>query len=160
VTYEATTTEITVVEGVEVDITVRGDEDRAEKVLLDLKERLGILGAAYDAEVPPDALGDVPEEFVPPMSVAWDRVFDYDPDELTPQEGVVGECDECGVEIRYGEWHVQVEPESDRVPDNTATSVVCGDPDETTRLCGPCSDRDPEAFPDDEPTAGVEEGDL
>jgi len=76
-TYEATTEEITVVEGVSVDVTVRGDEDRAEKVLMDLKDRLGFLGAAFETETPPDALNrdDLPERFAPPMSVAWDRVL-------------------------------------------------------------------------------------
>jgi len=81
-TYEATTTGITVVEGVEVDITVRGDEDRAEKTLLNLKERAGRLGAAFEAEVPPDDLPDDLNKDYPryaaPVSVAWDRVFEDD----------------------------------------------------------------------------------
>ena len=74
-TYEATTEEIAVLDGVEVDITVRGDEDKAEKALLDLKERLGVLAAAYDAETPPEQLDEVPNEYRPLMSVAWDQVF-------------------------------------------------------------------------------------
>lgn len=80
-TYEATTEEITVVPGVEVDLTVRdvgaGERD-ADKVLMDLQERLGVLAAAFDAETPPDALDEIPEEFVPAMTVAWDRRFDTD----------------------------------------------------------------------------------
>lgn len=72
-----------------------------------------------------------------------------------PAEGVVGECDGCGTEIRYGEWHVLVESESERVPDGVATSVQVGDPDDAPRLCGPCSDRDPNEFPDDREVAGI-----
>jgi hypothetical protein len=69
---------ITAVGGVEVDISVSGEEDRANKVVTDLKERLGILGAAYATETPPDELDDIPQEYTPPMSVAWDRVFEGD----------------------------------------------------------------------------------
>lgn len=74
--YRAATNEITVVEGVEVDIEVRGDEDKAEKVLMDVKERLGLLGAAFNEERPPEDFDEVPAEFAPMMSVAWGRVFD------------------------------------------------------------------------------------
>lgn len=80
--YNARTTGITVVDGVEVNVEVSGDEDRAEKVLMDLKERLGRLGAAIDAQTPPDELpddlgNDHPGK-VPPMTVAWDRIFEDD----------------------------------------------------------------------------------
>jgi hypothetical protein len=83
--FKTTTTGIAVVEGVEVDVTVRGDEDRAEKVLMDLKERIGVLAAAYDHETPPadlpDDLGDLGDRrYTPPMSVAWGRVFEDDPE--------------------------------------------------------------------------------
>jgi len=89
-TYEVATEAITVVEGVEVDVRVRdtgAGERRADKVLIDLKERLGVLAAAYDAKTPPDDLDKVPDEFVPDeipdeyvpaMTVAWDRVFEDD----------------------------------------------------------------------------------
>jgi hypothetical protein len=77
--YEVTTTGISVVEGVEVDVTVRGDEDRAGMVLIDLKERLAVLAAAYDHQTPPadlpDDLGDLGERYKPPMSVVWDRTL-------------------------------------------------------------------------------------
>lgn len=67
---------VTAVDGVTVNIVVEGDEDRAEKVVMDLKERLGRLGAAYEMETPPDELDDIPPEYVPVMAVAWGRVFD------------------------------------------------------------------------------------
>jgi hypothetical protein len=86
--YETASTRITVVEGVEVDLSVRGDEKRAEKVLIDLKERLAVLAAAFDHETPP---GDLPDDlaalteednrYTPPMSVAWDRVFTDETDD-------------------------------------------------------------------------------
>lgn len=79
--YQATTEGIAVVGGVEVDITVRGDEDRAEKVLMDMKERLGLLGAAFEGQTPPGDIEEVPDEYVPPMTVAWDRVFGEADDE-------------------------------------------------------------------------------
>jgi len=74
-TYNATTEGITAVDGVEVDITVRGDEDKAQKVLMDLKEHMGLLGYAFESEIPPDEIDDVPSEYMPIMSVAWDGVF-------------------------------------------------------------------------------------
>jgi hypothetical protein len=83
--YMATVKEISAVDGVEVDIIVRGDEDRADKVLMDLKDRLGWIGAAYEIEVPPDWMDDRPDEYTPLMSVNWARVFGVedsdDPDE-------------------------------------------------------------------------------
>jgi hypothetical protein len=81
--YEATTTDISIVDGVEVDITVReaGDGNgEVDKVLLDLKERLGILGYAFETETPPNEIEEVPDRFTAPMSVAWDRVFDTEAD--------------------------------------------------------------------------------
>lgn len=83
--YESTAKEITAVDGVEVDITVRGDEDRAEKVMMDLKERMGVLAAAFDHETPPEELPDDLNElgngYVPFMTVAWERVFEGDGDD-------------------------------------------------------------------------------
>jgi len=77
--YEATATDISIVDGVEVDIIVRetsdGDGD-PDKVLLDLKEQLGVLGYAFETETPPSGIDGVPDHFTAPMSVAWDRVFD------------------------------------------------------------------------------------
>lgn len=75
-TYHATVEEITAVEGVEVDITVRGDEDKAEKVMMDLKERIGVLGYAFDEQTPPDELDNIPADYRPLMTPAWDRIFD------------------------------------------------------------------------------------
>lgn len=74
--YRASTTGITVVDGVEVDIEVRGDEDKAEKVLMDLQERLGVVATAFDTETPPENIGRVPDEYRPMMTVAWTRLFD------------------------------------------------------------------------------------
>lgn len=81
--YRATTTGIAVVGGVEVDITVRGNEDRAEKVLMDLNARLGRLGAAFEGETPPSEIQEVPDEYTPPMTVAWGRVFEESDDQQT-----------------------------------------------------------------------------
>jgi len=67
---------MTAIDGVEVDISVRGEEDRAEKVLMDLKERVGRLGAAYETETPPNELKDEHAEYVPMMTVAWTKVFE------------------------------------------------------------------------------------
>jgi len=72
------TSGITVVDGVEVDIEVRGDEDKAEKTLMDLKARLSELGAAFEYEKPPSEFDEIPTEYRAPMSVAWDRVFEVE----------------------------------------------------------------------------------
>lgn len=78
-TYHATTEGVAAVDGVEVDITVRGNEDKAEKVMMDLKERMGRLGAAFERDTPPSELPEyVGEKYTPLMTVAWDRVFDAD----------------------------------------------------------------------------------
>ena len=86
--YKTSKTGITVVEGVEIDISVEGDEEVAEKVLLDLTERAGIIAAAWDFETPPsdlpadlDTLTMGENRYAPPFSVAWDRVFEADEDE-------------------------------------------------------------------------------
>lgn len=78
--YSARTEEITVVDGVKVDIEVCGNEDRAEKVLMDLKNRLGWIAEAYDEEVPPDHLDERSWENTAPMTVNWDHVFDEQDD--------------------------------------------------------------------------------
>jgi len=74
--YEATTEAIAAIDGVEIDITVRGDEDKAEKALMDLKERIGVIATAYEQQTPPDELDEIPDEYVPMMTVAWGRVFE------------------------------------------------------------------------------------
>ncbi len=74
-TYEATTEGISVIDGVEVDITVRGDEDKASKSLMDLKERCGRIAQAYDEQTPPDEV-ELSNEYLPPMTVAWGRVLE------------------------------------------------------------------------------------
>jgi hypothetical protein len=86
------------------------------------------------------SLGDI-------VTDAYERVFGKAP--ITPAEGVVGKCEDCGADIAYGEWHVLVESESHLVPDDTASKVVVGDPD-AERLCADCSDREPDEFPRDE----------
>lgn len=68
----------------------------------------------------------------------------------------VGECEDCGVPIRYGEWHVADRTEAERLPDESMQAVAMGDPDETTRWCAPCSDRPLDEYPEDEAIAGVE----
>lgn len=76
--YRARTEEITVVDGVEVDIEVRGDEDRAEKALMDLKDRLGWIAEAYEKETAPDELDERSPGNTPMMSVDWARLFGDD----------------------------------------------------------------------------------
>ena len=66
------------VDGVEVDIEVRGDEDRAEKALVDLKNRLGWIAEAYEQETPPEQLDGRSSENTPIMSVDWAGVFGDD----------------------------------------------------------------------------------
>jgi len=76
--YNATMSEATVVDGVEVTVTVEdvgGGECKSDHVLLDLQERLGIIQTAYEQETPPSELGDIPDEYLPMMTVAWDRLF-------------------------------------------------------------------------------------
>ena len=76
--YYVESTIITVVDGVEVDITVRdagGGERKVDQVGMDLKERLGVLQTAYQTETPPDELTEIPSENTPPMTVAWGRLF-------------------------------------------------------------------------------------
>jgi len=68
----------TAIDGVEVDITIRGDEHRADTVLKDLRERLGRLAAAFDTQTPPDEIDAVPDEYTPSIGVSWDRVFKRD----------------------------------------------------------------------------------
>jgi hypothetical protein len=68
---------IEVVDGVEVDIEVRGDEDRAENVLLDLKDRLGYIAHAYDIQQHPDAIVNRPEDKRPLMTVDWGQVMGF-----------------------------------------------------------------------------------
>ena len=70
------------------------------------------------------------------------------------QPEAVGECVDCGVPIRYGEWHVALRPDCDRIPDEAMMAVKLGDPDETTRWCGPCSDRPLGEYPEDGTIAG------
>jgi hypothetical protein len=75
-TYEATTEGISIIDGVEVDITVRGTEDKAEKTLMALKERCGIIAAAYDKQTPPSEFDRTPVEYMPMMKVDWEGVFE------------------------------------------------------------------------------------
>jgi len=78
--YQATTREIEIVRGVSVDITVRGDEDKSEKVMMDLKDRLGYIAEAYETETPPDKINDRSAKNSPLMTVAWDRVLEPEDD--------------------------------------------------------------------------------
>lgn len=92
-----------------------------------------------------------------------DEDFDHDDAEAAladihtlPVEGVVGQCFQCDVDIHYGEWHVALDTDTSKVPRDTGTRVMCGsEDDDIRRLCGPCSERSEEEFPDDAPTAGV-----
>jgi len=69
---------IQVVDGVTVDITVRGNEDVAEKVMIDLTDRLGWIAEAYDTGVPPDELTERDPENTPPMRVGWREYLSED----------------------------------------------------------------------------------
>lgn len=68
--YESTTEGITSEDvGVEIDITVRGDEDKAEKVKMHAHDEIvRALQAFETGENPRDCDGFI-------MSVAWDRVL-------------------------------------------------------------------------------------
>lgn len=79
-----------------------------------------------------------------------------DEDEQDREPEPVGECVDCGVLIHHGEWHMADRSDEDRIPDESIQSVKMGQPDETVRWCGPCSDRDLAEYPDDEPVAGME----
>jgi len=74
-TYEATCTGITVLEGVEIDITVSGNEKKAEKAMMELKEHTGRIQAAFEQEQPPLEFERAPPEYLPLMTVDWDLVF-------------------------------------------------------------------------------------
>jgi len=80
--YSARTEAITVVDGMEIDIEVRqlrgGDEERCEKVLMDLKDRLGLVAQAFEDETPPSEITDRDPAKVPMMTVAWGRLFSED----------------------------------------------------------------------------------
>lgn len=80
--YQIQRTGVEVVEGVEVDLTLRdagAGERTVDQIEMDLLERLCRLAWAFEEETPPDDLpDDLPDEFTPPMSVAWERVFSAD----------------------------------------------------------------------------------
>ena len=65
---------ITVVDGVEIDITIRGEENKANKTLQELKTHCGRIGQAFDEETPPMEV-DLSAEYMPLMFVAWDSEF-------------------------------------------------------------------------------------
>lgn len=70
------TTGMMVVDGVTVDISIEGEEDKAEKTMLHLKEQLGLLAAAYNEQKPPGEFDTTPVEYRFPMTVAWERYFE------------------------------------------------------------------------------------
>ena len=73
--YHSTVEGINVIDGVKVDITVRGDEDKAEKTLMELKDRCGRIAAAYDEQKPPSEFEHTPVGYMPLMVVDWESVF-------------------------------------------------------------------------------------
>ena len=76
--YTTTTEKATVVNGLEISITIKdvgAGERKADQVHMDIYERLGKLQAAYEAETPPDELESIPSEYVPTLTIAWDNVF-------------------------------------------------------------------------------------
>jgi len=74
------TKDIEAIDGVSVDIEVEGEEDTAEKVMMELKDYIGWIAEAYDQEVPPGDLETRSDEHTPLMGVNWDAVFDTDGD--------------------------------------------------------------------------------
>jgi hypothetical protein len=85
--YTVTTEEITVVDGVEIDITVRdtgAGERRVDHTLTELKTHLGRIATAFEQRTPPLELEEIPDQNKPMFSVAWDRVLgDDDPEPAT-----------------------------------------------------------------------------
>jgi len=65
---------ISVVEGVEIDITVEGSENRANKTLQELKTHCGRIGQAFEDETPPMDVAQSPE-YMPLMVVDWGAEF-------------------------------------------------------------------------------------
>jgi len=80
---------------------------------------------------------------------------DEEPDGDAADPDPTGECEDCGVNIFHGEWHVACRPESEQVPDECMQVNVMGEPAPTARWCGPCSDRDISEYPDEGPVAGA-----
>lgn len=77
-TYSSEVREITIVDGVEADIEVRAtgdDERKADSVMMDLQERMGVLQYAYENEVPPSEIDDVPNDYKPMMTNDWESMF-------------------------------------------------------------------------------------
>lgn len=76
--YKATTKGVSVVDGVKVDITVRdtgAGEDKAEKVMMELKTHMGRIQSAYEQEADPVDT-EFQAENMPLMMVNWESVFD------------------------------------------------------------------------------------
>lgn len=76
--YCVSSGKMTAIEGAEVEVTVRDTgvgERTADKILMGLKQDVGVLAAAFDAETPPDDLDEVPAEYVPLMVVNWEGYF-------------------------------------------------------------------------------------
>jgi hypothetical protein len=73
---EHTVEEITAVEGVEIDFTIRGDEETANRVNIELKDHIGRIQDAFENEVPPTELSNDERENVPLMTVDWESIFD------------------------------------------------------------------------------------
>lgn len=82
---------------------------------------------------------------------------DGEPDDGDDEPTVAAECEDCGVSIYHGEWHVLRKSPSDRVPDGTASKVQMGQPD-GEHVCASCAGRPLSEFPDDGPLAGVDDG--
>jgi hypothetical protein len=85
--YTVTTEEITVVDGVEVDITVRdtgAGERRVDHTLTELKTHLGRIATTFEQRTPPLELEEIPDQNKPMLGVAWDRVLAEEGDDPEP----------------------------------------------------------------------------
>lgn len=70
-----TTSEITAIEGVEIDIEIRGDEDRVNRAHTELLDHIGRIAAAEEKREPPlDVERD--DEHKPMLSLDWESVFE------------------------------------------------------------------------------------
>lgn len=82
--YTTKVRDITVVDGVEVDLTIRdtgGGKRRVDQVKIELKEHLGRLGYAYETETPPMKIKQPPSKYFPILSVDWSVLFAEDTDD-------------------------------------------------------------------------------
>jgi len=81
--YEVDREGITVVEGVEVDLSVRdagAGERTVDRTILELTTHCGRIAATLEHDVAPTEFDELPDKYLPPATVAWNRVLDTDTD--------------------------------------------------------------------------------